>query len=178
VSVANLSTVKDPLTVVEAAALVRRSLDEARFILVGEGPLRSRLEERVKQLRLEPNVRLTGVQPDVRHFLAAADIGLLASLSEGSSNALLEYMAMGLPVAVSDIPANRELVAGVFFEPGNPAALAEKILDLWGNAALRARMSQGNLRRGKEFSEENFALRAQAFYARLAAEHLDRNRQY
>jgi L-malate glycosyltransferase len=178
VSVANLTPVKDHMTLVEAAAFVGRPRDEARFILVGEGPLRSRLEERVKRLGLEANVRLAGAQPDVRPFLAAADIGLLTSRSEGSSNALLEYMAMELPVVVSDIPANRELVSGVFFEPGNPVALAEKILDLWGNAALRIRMSQEHLRRCKEFSEENFALRAQAFYARLAAQHLDMNRQY
>lgn len=178
VSVATLFPIKDPLTLVEAAALVCHKLPAATFSLVGEGPMRHSLEERIKELELDRRVQLAGAQSEVRKFLAAADIGVLTSRSEGSSNALLEYMAMGLPVVVSDIPANQELVSGCFFQPGNSADLANRILHLWDSPVIRAKMSQEHLRRAKEFSEENFALRAQAFYARLAAQHLEMGRQY
>lgn len=167
VCVATLHPVKDPLTLVEAAALVRRRIPEAQFILVGEGPLRGALEENIKRLNLETNVHLVGAQSDVRPFLAAADIGLLTSRSEGSSNSILEYMALGLPVVVSDLPANLELVQGCFFEAASAPDLAERIIALWNDLELRNRMGEENRCRVIEYSLEVFARRAQSYYLRL-----------
>jgi glycosyltransferase involved in cell wall biosynthesis/peptidoglycan/xylan/chitin deacetylase (PgdA/CDA1 family) len=169
VSVATLFPVKDPMVLVEAAGHVRQVLPDAQFLLVGEGPLRISLAARIEELGLTANVRLAGAQSDVCPYLTAADIGLLTSRSEGSSNSLLEYMAMGLPTMVSDIPGNRDLLEGVFFAPGNARDLAEKILELWDNPDLRARMRTEHPRRAKEYSEEAFVQRAESYYANLAA---------
>jgi glycosyltransferase involved in cell wall biosynthesis len=108
----------------------------------------------------------------VRPFLAAADIGLLTSKSEGSSNSVLEYMAMGLPAVLSDIPSNRELVNEVFFVPGDSGDLGDKILRLYGKPDLRARMSREYRQRAVQYGLEAFAPRAQTYYFRLAAEFL------
>jgi glycosyltransferase involved in cell wall biosynthesis len=123
-------------------------------------------------LGLTANARLAGAQSDVRPYLAAADIGLLTSRSEGSSNSLLEYMAMGLPSVVSDLPANRDLVSGVFFEPGNARDLAEKILGLWRDPDMRARMQAEYRSRAMEYGVEPFVRRAQSYYVMLAAKSL------
>ena len=171
VSVATLFPVKDPQTLIEAAALVRPALSDALFLLVGEGPLRSVLSKRIEELGLAGTVRLVGAQADVRPFLAAADIGLLTSRSEGSSNSLLEYMAMGLPSVVSDLPANRELVEGEFFQAGNAHDFAEKILGLWRNPDMRARMQAEYRSRAMEYGLDAFARRAQSYYLKLAAEY-------
>jgi glycosyltransferase involved in cell wall biosynthesis len=167
VSVANLRPVKDLSTLIEAAGLVRRDLPTAQFLLIGEGPLRPALESQASNLSLSACVRFLGAQADVRPFLAAADLGLLTSRSEASSNAVLEYMAMGLPAVLSDIPGNRDLVDGVFFEPGNAADLARKILGLWHDPDLRQSMHQDYCLRGREHSLEAFSQRAEAYYEGL-----------
>jgi len=170
ISVANLFPVKDPQTLVEAAASVHRSLPDAQFLLVGEGPLRDSLTARIRRAGLADAVRLVGAQSDLRPYLMAADVGLLTSRSESSSNSVLEYMAMGLPAVLSDIPANRELVDDVFFESGNADALAGKILDLWNNPALRAQLGQEYRRRVTQFSLDHLAHRAQAYYMKWTSE--------
>ena len=170
VSVANLVPVKDIATLIEAAGLVRAELTTARFLIVGEGPLRAELEEQARRFGLAGIVHFVGRQENVRPYLAAADFGMLTSLSEGSSNSLLEYMAMGLPSIVSDIPPNRELVSEVLFQPGNPRDLADKINLLFNDCGLRAQLSREYRKCVGEFSMEKFTLRAQSFYSGLAAE--------
>jgi glycosyltransferase involved in cell wall biosynthesis len=100
VTVSMLRPVKDIPTIVEAAYLVRSSLPNARFLIVGTGPEYEKLKTRIEGLGLQDTVKLVGPQFDVRLWLSSADIGLLASRTEGSSNAVLEYRAMGLPAVV------------------------------------------------------------------------------
>jgi glycosyltransferase involved in cell wall biosynthesis len=172
VSVANANPIKDLATLIEAARRVELNLPMAQFLLVGEGPLRQPLELEVNRLGLGHVVRFLGRQPEVRRCLAAADVGVLTSRSEGSSNAVLEYMAMGLPAVLSDIPGNRDLVDQVFFEPGNSADLAAKILGLWNNPGLREQMRKEYHHRAEEYSSEAFVRRAQSYYESLAASFL------
>jgi glycosyltransferase involved in cell wall biosynthesis len=82
----------------------------AVLLIVGDGPLRHNLEATAETLGLRDSVRFVGMQAEVLPFYQAADVFVLPSASEGMSNALLEAMAAGLPVVVSDIPANREVV--------------------------------------------------------------------
>lgn len=172
VSVATLFPVKDPMVLVEAAGRVRQVLLDAQFLLVGEGPLRASLMDRIQELGLRGTVRLAGAQSDVRPYLAAADIGLLTSRSEGSSNSLLEYMAVGLPTVVSDLPANRELVNGVFFEAGDPRDLADRIVGLWNDRETRGRRQAEYRSRAMEYGLEPFVRRARSYYFELAADFL------
>jgi L-malate glycosyltransferase len=170
ISVANLSKVKDLATLVNAAKLLHGRLPSLQFILVGEGPEREALQNQAAGLGLSDVVKLVGRQSDVRRFLAAADLGVLTSRSEGSSNSVLEYMAMGLPSVVSDIPANRELTDEVVFEPGNASDFAEKIFQLWQDQPLRTRLSREYQEMAGEFSVEKLALRAQSYYSRVVSQ--------
>ncbi len=170
ISVANLTEVKDLATLVNAAKLLHGRLPSIQFILVGEGPEREALQNLAAQLGLSDVVKLVGRQSDVRRFLAAADFGVLTSKSEGSSNSVLEYMAMGLPSVVTDIPANRELTDEVLFEPGNANELAENIFRLWQDQPLRARLSEEYQETAAEFGLEKLALRAQSYYSRVVSQ--------
>ena len=168
VCVANLRPVKNHFTLIEAARRVCGELPEAQFLLVGDGALRQSLETEASRAGLGKSVRFLGVQKDVRRCLAAADVALLTSKSEAASNSVLEYMAMGLPAVLSDIPGNRDLVDGVFFEPGNPGDLAEKILWVWKSPEMRLRMSLEYRQRAEGYSQETLAQRARDYYRGLA----------
>src|ERR1700686_2350216 len=113
-------------------------------------------------------VRFVGRQSDVQPYLAAADFGVLTSLSEGSSNSVLEYMAMGLPSVVSDIAPNRELVNGLFFSPGDAADLAKKLQLIGTDATLCAKLRSEYLDDVLQYSLEKFTSRVQGYYSKLA----------
>ncbi len=98
-----------------ALLAIRRILDRgvsAKFSIIGDGPERDRVQFTVRDLGLEPHVRLLGRRtPDqVREMLRRSDVFLLTSLSEGISNAALEAMACGLPVVTTDCGGMREAV--------------------------------------------------------------------
>jgi len=169
ISVANLRPVKDLVTLVRAAAQVHQTLPEAQFVIVGEGPLINILNEEIDRLELNEVIRLVGPQRNIRTWLTTADIGILTSQSEGSSNALMEYMVMGLPTIVSDIPANRELVDGLFFRTGDPHDLAAKILSLWMDTDARNRIRVTNAHKIKQHEPRIIMARLQEYYLKLTA---------
>lgn len=171
VAVSTLRPVKGLPTFIQAANYLKTKLPDAILLIVGEGPQRGELAEQIRQHGLEHAVRLEGAQEDVRPWLAAADIAVLASHSESSSNALMEYMAMGLPTVVSDIPANRELVSGEFFAAEHAEQLAEKLFSLWGNEAARRELGSRNFQASREFGGATYAEVVQKYYFELAMPH-------
>lgn len=96
---------------VRAWPQVLKELPAARLWLVGDGPYRVELNDLIGRLGLWGFVYLAGAYDDVEEFLRAADLFALPSLEEGMSVAVLEAMAMGLPVIASAIPANETIVA-------------------------------------------------------------------
>ena len=102
------------------AALERLSRKRPRLslVLVGDGEDRVRVERTARELGVAKRMRLTGMRDDVEHWLAAADVLAHTSRSEGSSNAILQGMACGLPVVATDLGANAEIV-----DPGETATL-------------------------------------------------------
>jgi glycosyltransferase involved in cell wall biosynthesis len=170
ISVANLHKVKGLETLIHGAAQLRVEFPSLQFLLVGDGQQREELQNLVTHLGVSGIVKFVGRQPDVRPFLAAADFGVLTSHSEGSSNSVLEYMAMGLPSVVSDIAPNREVVEGLFFKPGNVTDLVEKLKLLFRDASLCSQLRSQYRQAIEQFSVERFALRVESFYDRLAAE--------
>jgi glycosyltransferase involved in cell wall biosynthesis len=102
---------------------------DAKLLLVGDGPMRQPLAALAAQLGITGQVVFAGHADDVAPFIAMADLGLLTSLAEGLSNALLEYMAGGLPVIGSRVSGTEDFVApgetGWLFEPGVRDELAQ-----------------------------------------------------
>ena len=133
VFVGRLAPEKGLIGLVDAWEIVRREHPAAVLTLVGEGPERATLEERVRLKGLLDAVRLPGAVADPSAALRESDLFLLPSKEEGMSIALLEAMALGMPLVASSIAGNRRLVAdnshGRLAEPGNPSDLARVILE-------------------------------------------------
>lgn len=131
--VANLSPIKAHDVFLQAAALVRETFPSARFIVVGDGRERGRLERLADELGLGSSCRFLGYRADVSELVPGFDIGVLCSHSEGLPNAVLEYMAARVPVvatAVGGIPEVVDPEVGVLVPPGDVKALAKAILSL------------------------------------------------
>lgn len=87
-----------------------RDFPDWRVVIVGEGPLENHLREKAASCGVEGRVVLTGLRRDVRDLMESFDAFALPSRREGLSIVLIEAMAMGLPVVVTDVGGNRELV--------------------------------------------------------------------
>lgn len=133
---------------IDAIARLRaRQPGRHAFLIIGEGPMRAELAERVRALGLEADVRLTGWMdyaklPDV---ITRCHVGLLPfhdcdHIRASLANKLFEYMALGLPIIASDIPVQSRIVedtgCGLLFPPGDAEALAERIEQLTRDGEL------------------------------------------
>lgn len=112
--------------------------------LLGEGPIRTELSHLAEQLDITPNVKFIGQTDQVFQFLTESDIFVLPSRAEGISNALLEAMASGLPVVVSNIPGNIDVIEhkknGLLFDVDDPDALTRSLSSLLKQPDLRKKL--------------------------------------
>jgi glycosyltransferase involved in cell wall biosynthesis len=142
ICVANLRPVKGVDLALEAFASIAGSIPEAHLLLVGEGEEHAPLRARAESLGLDRRVHFLGSREDVPELLRVADVGVLASRGEGSSNAVLEYAACGLPVvatAVGGTPEWMEASQGGRLVPGGDVnALSAAMAELAGDPALRS----------------------------------------
>lgn len=109
-TVARFHPVKDHDSLIRAFAQLTSQYDDLDLLLVGDGTLREQLTSLVKSLGIENRVHFLGVRSDVPDILQAVDIFALTSLCEAASLTLLEAMAAGLPVVVTDVGGNPEIV--------------------------------------------------------------------
>jgi len=150
VFVGRLAPEKGLDTLIDAWPSVRVKYPDARLILIGEGPQRAALEARVKALGLTLGpgqaVELPGASADATDALRKADLFVLPSREEGMSIALLEAMALGVPLVASSIPGNRRLVSdfkhGRLAPPDYPLALASAIIEQWNDFDRAVHMSR------------------------------------
>ena len=102
VMVASFSKYKDYDLFVDVAKGIGKIRDDTTFIGIGDGSEWNRIQQRIKDEQIN-NIVLTGKQKEVERFIAASDIGLLCTYSEGISNSIIEYMSLGKPVISTDI---------------------------------------------------------------------------
>ena len=145
--VASLQPAKDHETFLQAAVIVRRSLPEARFAIIGDGPLREQLERRSRDLGLDSSVTFAGPMLRVAPYIAAFDVAVLSSCDhEGCSNFLLEAMALGRPLVATDVGGNAELFtpgeAGSIVPARQPQEMAAAVLDVLQDTETASRMSR------------------------------------
>jgi glycosyltransferase involved in cell wall biosynthesis len=184
VMAARMAEPKDFRTLIEAARLLEgESPGGWRFSLVGDGPDRAELVSAAGDLVARGAVRFVDGGLEAAGEILSADIGVLSTdpaiLAEGCSNALLEYMACGLPVVSTDSGGCGELVRegveGYLVAPRDPRALARRLADLQADRGLRERMgSAGRSRVGTDFTIERMASEYVSAYeevVRLGARH-------
>lgn len=143
VSVANLIPYKGHRDILEALAQIGGNLPSAwTLILVGrDDGIGAGLRSYAESVGIDQHILWLGQRTDALAVMRAADIGVLASHQEGFSNSVLEGMAIGLAMVVTDVGGNREAIGeekcGIVVPPRNPKALADAISSLAVDADLR-----------------------------------------
>jgi glycosyltransferase involved in cell wall biosynthesis len=134
---------------IAALKLIREFHPNVRCLIVGrEGHASAALRLQSEELVATKQLQFLGHRDDVPDILAAADIYIMPSLYEGCSGAVIEAMALGLPVIASDIPSLREVVAegenGILVKPASPRHLAMAISRLIGDPFKAAALGHGS----------------------------------
>ena len=174
VAVGRLVPQKGHRYLVEAMETVAKAIPRARLAIAGDGRLRGQLEERLRSLKQGTVVRLLGNRDDIPSLLAAADIFVLPSLSEGFPNALLEAMSQGKPCIASALPAVREIAGAdgaLLVRPESSGALAEAIVTLAADGARRRRLGVTARQRAQLFDLDRSARQVEDVYRGLLVTH-------
>ncbi len=174
VAVGRLAAVKGYDVLIRAAAALRDEGRAVRVAIAGDGPERGALSELIASLGLEREATLLGLRADVGDILAAADVVVMSSHSEGAPLAILEYMAAGTPIVATNVGGIPELiddgVHGLLVAPGDPAALAAGVARILDDRRLADRLAgAARIRRSTEFDLAVMVERLQLLYEELFA---------
>jgi glycosyltransferase involved in cell wall biosynthesis len=172
-NVAALVPHKGQRHLIEAAALVVRQVPDARFVIAGEGELRPSLERQIKEHHLEKHVFLTGFRPDVLSLHKSFDIFVMSSVTEGLGTSLLDAMASGKPIVATRAGGIPEVVVdgetGILVPPRDHRAMADALISLLTDPALRHRMGDAGLKLARRrFSAERMVKETLRAYKRVA----------
>lgn len=170
--VANFRPMKHHHTFILSAAEVLKARKDVTFILIGTGQLKEKAEELARSLNIEGNMIFAGASKDVSKYLSVMDIGVNCSEGEGLSNAIIEYMAAGVPCVVSKAGGNPDLIThdlnGYIFEIDDHKTLARDILTLLDDSDVRRRFIDNSMKRVKdELSLEAMLSKHEQFYEGL-----------
>lgn len=148
VSVGRMDANKNHEMQLRAFAALKDKYPEYTLVIYGDGELRAYIEETADRLGIAERVSLPGVVPDVAARICRASLFLLTSYSEGVSNALIEALALGLPVIATDVPSGgteelmKDGVNGLVIPAGDQAALERAMDRLLGDPAYADRLGR------------------------------------
>jgi len=178
-TVARLVPAKRLDCLLEAAREVCEAVPQARFLIIGDGPLREKLERQALQLDLTPHyVRFLGSRPDIPELLSAVDIFVLSSEREGLPVSLLEAMATSRPIVATQVGGIPQVIQdgynGVLVSPHDPAGLAKAILTLMEDSTLREAVAREGYRTVEtRFSVDVISKQIIELYDRLLEKKID-----
>ncbi len=166
---ANLKQIKRVDIFLKGLALVKKN-SRVKFhaLVLGEGPEKERLSNLAQDLGLSSTVHFMGSVNNVYAYLKYMDIGVLCSDREGLSNAIMEYMASGLPVIATAVGGNTELVDkhnGILVPSGNEDALADALIKLSNDPYMRKEMGKiSKMRIMEAFSWDKIMTQWESYY--------------
>jgi glycosyltransferase involved in cell wall biosynthesis len=153
---AHLRPEKGHKYLLEAISEIKDQYTNVVLLLMGDGVLRSDLDALTRQLNIEDKVRFLGYRKDIPELLSAADIYVHTSVVEGFGIAIIEAMAIGLPVVATNVGGIPEIITngenGILVPPENPQALAKAIVDLIEHPEKRKILVE----KGKQHVKANF----------------------
>ncbi|MGI8773560.1 MAG: glycosyltransferase [Actinomycetota bacterium] len=173
INIGNMYLHKSQATLLEGFALVRQRRN-ASLVIIGEGPLRERLESLAVDLGVSDDVYLLGYETNPFKFLASSSIFVSPSSSEGFELAQIEAMACGIPVIVTDVPrfkAVEHTKSGLLIPAGDPPALAEAVERLLDDPDLAREVARAARTIANELSSEKISRR----FVKLFEEVCERN---
>ena len=171
--VARLSLVKDHGTLLRAIASLRDRIPTLHCVLIGDGPERGAIEALAGALGISDIVHLAGERTQPPNLHGLFDVSVLCSTTEAFPNSVLEAMAAARPVVATDVGGTPDAVhegtTGLLVRPSDPSRLADAILRLYQEPALRAKL--GNAARAAAragYSAEAVIRQVETLYTRLA----------
>jgi glycosyltransferase involved in cell wall biosynthesis/peptidoglycan/xylan/chitin deacetylase (PgdA/CDA1 family) len=171
---ANLRVEKALEVLVEAHALLRRDVERAELVLIGDGPCREGLEELAAQLGTSAHVHFLGRREDVDAILGHVDVCAMSSDWEGMPLFAFECMAAAVPLVATAVGGLREIVeagrTGLLVPPRDPPALATALRSLLADPELRRRIATAAGERTGEFTIDAITRRFAELYEELVAE--------
>ena len=170
-TVANYVPKKDYPNLLEAARRLAERDPSVRFCAVGQGPREREIHELRHRLGLDERFVLTGYRNDAVGVLAGADVFVLSSRFEGLPVALMEALALGLPVVATSVGGVPEVVEhgveGLLVPPGRPDRLADALAELAGDPVRRKEMSDAALARSADFDIARAVARIEGLYCEV-----------
>jgi len=172
-TVSSLTPHKGHKYLFQAAPMILDVLPTTKFLIVGDGILREKLEEQIKNLDLGSSVIFTGTRKNIPDLLSAMDIFVLPSCSrEGLGISIIEAMAAEKPVVATDIGGIPEVVkngeTGLLVLPRNPEALAQAIIELLRNPKKANTMGKkGRIRFKEKFTNKRMLSEVENLYVAL-----------
>lgn len=172
--VARLQPEKGMEVFLDAAARLAPDWPQAQFLVIGDGPLRDRLEREAERLGVGDRVHFLGFRRDGRAIIANLDVLAISSHSDGSPLAVIEAMLAGVPVVASEtggIPDQvRDGVDGLLVEPGDPGALAGALASLLRDEDRTRAMGEAARRHAEvEFGYSRMVDRIERIYSSAAS---------
>ncbi len=159
VMAANFYPLKDHITLIHAWARVKQKFPHSVLLLAGYAPdenILNKVKAQVLDLGLAESVRFLGSYRNIPALLEQADLGVLSTHGEGTSNTLLEYMYARLPVAATDLPEVREVLhplnRGYLHPPHDESRLADTIIRFFTDPSLSSEVGDHN----KDFVIEKY----------------------
>lgn len=168
-----LRPVKGVRYLIESMSIIKQRYRNIRLLIVGDGKDRQNLEELAKKLNLARCISFTGQVPNetVAEYMAASDLFILPSLSEGFPVTASEAMASGLPIVATRVRGMPDIVRedenGFLVESKNPEQIAERVLLLLGDDGLRERISKSNREQAKQYSWQSVARSLEGIYSEV-----------
>lgn len=153
-AVSRLVPLKGLTYLLDAIPSVTTAFDNARFVLVGDGPEQEALQRQARELGIWDRITFTGFREDVGDLLSAMDLFVTPTLAEGCPLSVMEAMSLAVPVVASGVGGIPEVLhqgaAGVLVPPRDTEALVVAIGDLLRDAPRRARLGEAGRARVRE----------------------------
>lgn len=156
----------------KAIPIIYHAFPQARFILVGDGPLKEILEDEAKRLKILERTKFVGYTKEAKKFIAAMDIVVIPSLREGFPMVTLEAMALEKPIVASEIDGITEQIKsgtdGILVPPQSPESLARAVISLLQDRDFATRMGKSARKKViEEFSAEKMIQQTMKVYDEL-----------
>lgn len=177
-TVARLERRKGVRYLIEAVPLIESGYGPVNCVIIGEGPEKDALEERVRQMRLTERIKFLGFQEDIAQFIQLFDVVVIPSIQEGQSIFCLEALASARPVVASAVGGIPEMIrdgeTGILVPPANPEAIARGVIALLRDRELAQRLAEkGRQLVVSEFSQSQMLRKIEEIYEKVLnkAEH-------
>ncbi|OGS45983.1 MAG: hypothetical protein A2539_06625 [Elusimicrobia bacterium RIFOXYD2_FULL_34_15] len=170
-TVGSLDRCKNHKNFIQAASIIKNSIPNSIFFIVGEGVLKKELIAYTEKLGLSDSIVFTGFRNDIPQILSIFSIFILSSDSEGLCTSLIDAMASGLPIVATNVGGVPELIEdntnGLQVSPDNPVQIVDAVMKIVNDKNLKMRFSQLNKIKSREFSKENMIDSTERIYSEI-----------